>query len=207
MAWWEHNFLFDAGNPFFAQISWCGRYIDDLLFIAGVDVADIHTFQGFLNTHTLGLKFSVSFNRLTIPFLNVVLKVDGNRMPTANYRKPTAGNTILHAESCHPPHKIKNIPLGEMIRARRNCSNMQDFLEEYTNIANRLNSRKYPHWCLKRTLVHTQDRDRQTLLHNKQKQKCHHKSSVIFSTMYNVDYNQILISLKEISKHYYKIQS
>lgn len=41
MAWWESQYVFDPCNPFLSGFVWYGRYIDDLLFIWGSDVAAI----------------------------------------------------------------------------------------------------------------------------------------------------------------------
>lgn len=56
---------------------------------------------------------------------------------------------ILYSDSCHPCHVSHNIPFGEMVRARRNCSSVSDFLYESCQIQRRLSNRKYPDWILK----------------------------------------------------------
>lgn len=45
--------------------------------------------------------------------------INQDRIQTCLYRKPTAGNTLLHAKRFHPPHTITSLPYGEFLRIRR----------------------------------------------------------------------------------------
>lgn len=54
---------------------------------------------------------------------------------TNTYRKPAGGNTILHARSCYP--KNRGIPVGELVRSKRNWSKMDSF-EKRREIVTRL---------------------------------------------------------------------
>lgn len=69
MAWWEHCFLYTDNNPLLATTSWYGRYIDDLLFVAVIDVAAIQAFDTFLNDNPCNLQFTVNFDKNSVPFL------------------------------------------------------------------------------------------------------------------------------------------
>lgn len=98
----------------------------------------------------LGLKFTTTAELHSMPFLNLLLQVKESVVHMSSYCKSTAGNTILHAQLCHPIHTIQNIPAGKIIRAHRKCSDMTDFLVETRAILNRLSYCKYPPWLLKR---------------------------------------------------------
>lgn len=49
-------------------------------------------------------------------------------------RKKCAGNSVLLATSCHPAHTSRSVPLGECIRAKRNCSTEESFAQECDTI-------------------------------------------------------------------------
>lgn len=49
MGWWEHKYLFSDANPLFFSTSWYSRYIDDLLLVTYLAVADVTAVQQFNN--------------------------------------------------------------------------------------------------------------------------------------------------------------
>lgn len=67
--------------------------------------------------------------------------------PIANQQRQ---KSILMAQSCHPPHVLKNVPVGELIRLRRNSLNDVDFHRVKSETLQRLACRGYPAWTLKR---------------------------------------------------------
>lgn len=79
----------------------------------------------------LGLMFTANYRSSEINFLDLVLigKI-GETVKTHTYRKQTTGNPILHASSGHPQYVVNNIPSGEIVRARRHCSDKAFFEEE-----------------------------------------------------------------------------
>lgn len=103
-------------------------------------------------------------------FLDLNLSIDTDkRVKTNTFKKSNAGNTILHPNSHHPKHIIKNIPVGEMLRAKRNCSLEMEFDGEVVDITHRLRERQYPNWMLNRANNIVKARDRSSLLHNNKK--------------------------------------
>lgn len=61
---------------------------------------------------------------------HVTLSSGNGQIQTSLHRKPTSGNGILRAESCHPKYVVKNLPIGEYVRAKRTCSSMANYLDE-----------------------------------------------------------------------------
>lgn len=78
-----------------------------------------------------------------IHFLDITLFSRNGSIQTILYRKPTSGNGILRAESCHPKHVVRNLPIGEYVRAKRSCSSMVDYTKETEVIDCRLKQRVY----------------------------------------------------------------
>lgn len=102
VAWWEYKFLFSEQNPFMSTIFWYGRYIDDLLFIADSGMAAVPALNTFLDSNDMSLRFTVTCSPTQIAFLDMSLEGTCCGISSACYRKETSGNTILHAQSCHP---------------------------------------------------------------------------------------------------------
>lgn len=62
------------------------------------------------------------------------------------YRKELSANTILHAKSCHLYNTIKNLPLGEFLLSKHNCSYQEDFDEEQRKVCAGSRTHSYPEW-------------------------------------------------------------
>lgn len=118
-----------------------------------------------------------------------------------------ARNTILMANSCHPKHVTKNLPIGELIRVKRNCTLPEVFLEEQDNTFSRLRERAYPPWALDCARTKVRGIDRMTLLdssHKSSKNKSGrralrdtNKNPVTFSTIYSPQYRKITNIIKK----------
>lgn len=93
----------------------------------------------------------------------------GRISSTGLYRKPTAGNTILHASSSHPQSLIMSITYSQYLRLRRNCSADEEFWLESNSLRNRLLERGYSPTCLKKAFRGAHGHLRQDLLFSHKK--------------------------------------
>lgn len=59
-------------------------------------------------------------------YVEIFIKTDMT-LRTTLFRKATAGNTILRANSGHPTSLVKSIPYGQYLRLKYNCSSQEDF--------------------------------------------------------------------------------
>ena len=73
------------------------------------------------------IKYESNSSTESVNFLDVKVKLTGDRIQTSLYSKPTDAHLYLNAKSCHPAHVIKNIPKGQLIRIRRICSEDADY--------------------------------------------------------------------------------
>lgn len=92
-----------------------------------------------------------------ISFLDVQLGIY-NRIYTDLYRKPLSGNTLLMAQSGHPRHTIKGIPVGRIFNSQ------ESFEMEAQALYNQFLSRGYPRWMLDRACNIASSKDRLELL-------------------------------------------
>ncbi|KAJ1134315.1 hypothetical protein NDU88_000767, partial [Pleurodeles waltl] len=92
--------------------------------------AKLMEFCSFLNSNNLNVKFTYQYSAARIEFLDVELFICDDKIHSRLFRKATACNSILHAESAHPRHQVASIPYGEFLRARRNCSIDAEFVTQ-----------------------------------------------------------------------------
>ncbi|CAJ0939001.1 unnamed protein product [Ranitomeya imitator] len=166
VAVWEEKYIFNENNPFSNNIVFFGRYIDDLIIIWKGEDMLITDFIKYVNNTDFNLSFTFNTSKTSINYLDISLSVNENTnlVAVSPYRKSTDSNSILEAHSCHPKHVIKNIPVGEFIRLKRNCSSAAQFTQETESAVFRLKDRGYPNWMLHRAKSVTKDIDRKSLL-------------------------------------------
>ncbi|KAJ1103765.1 hypothetical protein NDU88_001186 [Pleurodeles waltl] len=150
MRWLEETWLWGPGAAcWHTYILYWGRYIDDCFMLWTGDETSLQEFCNYLNANEVNIEFTCKYSATHLEFLDVELYVEGDKIESRLYRKPTACNTLLHATSAHPRHQIEAIPLGEMIRARRNCSKAEEFGKQIRDMGQRFIARGYSE-----TLIH-----------------------------------------------------
>lgn len=120
------------------------RFIDDI-FIKwpfGKELLDI--FFNTLNSLNSSMKFEISTDATSMPFLDILLYKEGNRMKTDIYHKPTDSFNYLPFNSHHPRHVIRNIPYCLSRRIKTIVSDTQVQQKRLQELAMRLQSLHYP---------------------------------------------------------------
>lgn len=123
MAVWEANVL---KSRYKSNIKTWTRFIDYLFVVWEGDSSDLELFIQSLNNNNYNLSFTSIWRKHQVTFLHVEVFIKDHKICTRMYRKPTASNSILHANSGHPQHLKWSIPYGEMLRAKRNCLETYD---------------------------------------------------------------------------------
>ncbi|XP_063781355.1 SCO-spondin-like [Pseudophryne corroboree] len=152
------------GGDFGANLVLYGRYIDDLFIIWDGDLTSAQQFVSSLNSNHFNLKFTHSYHPRTINFLDVTLEAREGKIYTSNYYKEVATNSYLHYQSAHYPPWKRNIPKGQFLRLRRNCTDRKKYLEQAESMLEAFVSRGYPEPPLRRTMGEVADIDRDILL-------------------------------------------
>ena len=122
-----------------------GRYIVDifLLWLHGED--KLHEFITQLNNLYPTIKFTGSFSKYEIPFLDVNVLLIKGTLQTDLYVNPTDKHQYLLKSSCHPSNIKKSIPYSMALRLRRICST-DDFFNKRLNVnTTHLINRGYKH--------------------------------------------------------------
>lgn len=90
-------------------------YIEDVLVFWTGGIEQLHEFMTLLYQNTWNLKFTYTFNSEKKIFLDlIIIKDHESKINMTLFRKNTAGNTILCAESAHVPQFIASIPYGNI---------------------------------------------------------------------------------------------
>lgn len=126
-------------NPYSHDIYWYGRYIDDIIIVWASDMTARPHYVNYINNNLFGLRSTYMHYKVSMPLLDLYLMayVEAGVVHTNTYCNLTASNMILHARSCCPSHTIRGIPVGELVRSKRNCSTIEQFEEAKANTMTR----------------------------------------------------------------------
>ena len=119
------------------------RFIDDVFTIFVASEEEIKLFESWLNSLDPHLKFTSEYSEKGIPFLDTFCQIEGKKIITRPYNKPTDTKQYLHPTSCHPPHILKSIPYSQALRVKRICSKREDLDDELSNLSGFFKNRNY----------------------------------------------------------------
>lgn len=86
------------------------RFLDDCFITWPNNFGDIDRVKDILNALHPDIKFTLDSSPTELPFLDVLVKKQGNILTTDIYYKPTDSRRYLNFKSCHPSHTKRNIP-------------------------------------------------------------------------------------------------
>ena len=101
-----------------------GRYIDDCLGIASCSRIDLDCFINFVNDFYPALQFTWEISETSVSFLDILVSINGNKLSTSVFYKPTDSHSYLLFSSHHPKHTKTSIPYSQFLRL---CSEDEDF--------------------------------------------------------------------------------
>ena len=150
--------------------SWV-RYIDDIQFIWLHSPRSLTKFHTQMNTTHPTIKFTLESSPDEIPFLDDTrLKMEGNKLQTELYTKPTDTHSYLLPTSSHPPHTLKSIPYSQALRVRRICSTPETEEHYIDMLQSHLENRQYDPHKTKTQIDRAKQIPREDLLKYKSKQ-------------------------------------
>lgn len=113
----ENDFLKSDG-----LIPWLWyRYIDNFLFISTHVDDKLASFLNVLSNYHPYIRFIQGFNKEHIQFLDLNVKLLGNKLSTHLYIKSTDRHQYLHYTSSHPEHTKKSIVYSKSLGLSRKC--------------------------------------------------------------------------------------
>lgn len=182
---WERGIFCTDPVPYIERVHFWGRYIDDIIFVWQGSIDELTQFMNILNNNKLNIKLTYKTGRTNIDFLDLMLQVNDEGFVHSDLqRKPTATNSLLHAESSHPKHLIRNIPVGQFLRIRRICSTEEYFEKRATELQHRFSERGYNQYDIKRAYSRAKKTLRALLMKDKPLKQSS-DNQVRFITPYN----------------------
>ena len=145
------------------------RYIDDIFFIWTGDESELQEFQNHIDSFHPTIKFTFEQSVNQVPFLDVLVELDKNRIKTQLYSKPTDAHLYLLPTSSHPHHIFKSIPYSQTLRIRRVCSDEEVADTHLQHLKDQLITRGYPNDTVSEAIQRGKSVERSTLLQYKQK--------------------------------------
>jgi len=108
------------------------RFIDDIDIQWRHSHKDLQDFLEKANTFYKSITFTSEISNENHIYLDTVSPIEGSKLVTDMYLKPTDIHQCLLPTSCHPRNCCKNIPYGIALKRRRICSQGVDY-ERRTN--------------------------------------------------------------------------
>lgn len=158
---------------------------------------DALSFVNYINQNNMNLQFAHQHDYFSVHFLDITLsgstKLGIEILP---YTKSMDRNTLLLATSCHAPHTVNNLPVGEFIRTKRNCSSAEKYSHHEQQVVARLGERRYPKWAIDKAMYRIRDIPRDNLL-TKKVTSNPRKTTITFSATYSPQFSQITSIIKK----------
>ena len=140
------------------------RYIDDIFLLWEHGEEELIKFIDYLNAIHPTIKFTFSYSRTSIDFLDVRVSKDGTGLKTDLFIKPTDTHQYLHHKSCHPYHTKRGIPYGQALRYRRIISDDLQLGLESEKLVGYLIDRGFPENMVREQVNRAILQNRDTLL-------------------------------------------
>ncbi|KAJ1134806.1 hypothetical protein NDU88_001252 [Pleurodeles waltl] len=144
MFTFEQRHILAPEQPFFSNIILWRRYIDDILVVWRGEMDRAIEFTQWVNTLDTHLRFSSTISDKEVSFLDLRITLKDGLLNSSVYHKPTDRNSLLLYNSYHPKSLRDNLPFGQFLRIRRNCSDKNDFHTQANTLCHKLRERNYP---------------------------------------------------------------
>ena len=90
------------------------RYIDDIFMIWTEGKDSLKEFLQHCNRQNKHIQFTESEAGTTVPFLDVSVSLQNEKLQTDFYCKPTDKHQYIYYTSCHPKHTKNSLPYSPL---------------------------------------------------------------------------------------------
>lgn len=168
MAQWEEENVF-KNTP--GELAIYKRYIDDIFILWKGDRNQLVPFLENLNKNDRNTKLSWDISEKNILFLDLQIIQEEHKLMSKTHFKNVDRNSYLPLESCHHRNCLYNIPKGQLMRLRRNCTNKSDFLAQAENMGHRFIKKGYDNQFVKRKITEVAEMNRNEFIKDRKKQE------------------------------------
>ncbi|XP_063818789.1 uncharacterized protein LOC135056938 [Pseudophryne corroboree] len=135
-------------------------------------------------------------------FLDIALKIENESIVTSTFVKEVDQNRYLHYKSSHLQRWKDNIPKGQFLRIKRNCSSNEGAKEQMESMYGAFLTQGYPKYVLDKALKEVEGLNRDTLLDTtgSNVRKNLNKMKIDRTTRFVTKYNTSAYEIKKIIK-------
>lgn len=199
MSQWEEEVVFTDPPE---ELRLYKRYIDDIFIIWVGDRDLLTSFFLKLNNNIKNIVLTWQIEEQSISFLDLEISRINNQYTTKTFFKNVDRNSYLPLSSCHHSNWLFNIPKGQLMRLRRNCTLEEDFYMQARMIGERFTSKGYDQEFIKDKIVEVGQMQRKELLEDKTPMCQQDQVPLVFD--YNFQHKKIE---SIISRHWHILKS
>ncbi|KAJ1165123.1 hypothetical protein NDU88_005552 [Pleurodeles waltl] len=163
----ERLVVLNDDNPYRYKIKLWKRYIDDVLLIWTGNKEEALAFAVWLNGANPFLTFTMNIGENKLPFLDLLIYEHDGGLATEVYYKLTDCNNLLQYQSFHPQALRDNLPVGQFLQLRQNCSSVTDYRKHADKLTTKLHTKDYPPHLVSRARKRARNNNRDQLLHSR----------------------------------------
>ena len=197
MAEWEDRHIFHNQKQ---QLIFYRRFIDDIFLMWEGSEVDLRQFLTDLNANTNNIKLDYVISTSSVNFLDVRIEQQRGKLTTKVYFKTTDRNSYLSIRSGHHPAWIKNIPKGQFLRVRRNCTEYSDYVEQANTLKRRFVQKGYDESNLNDIIQEVAEVPREQCLKKREAAESNNQHQWGFLTGFHAQYKEIETIFR---KHWY----
>uniref|UniRef100_A0A8C5MP74 Reverse transcriptase domain-containing protein n=1 Tax=Leptobrachium leishanense TaxID=445787 RepID=A0A8C5MP74_9ANUR len=196
MAEWEEPLVQGGGE----NIILYRRYIDDILLIWGGGEQSLEEFIATMNRKDINIKLETQWSKEEVNFLDLTIYRKDNGIATKTFFKPVDCNNFIDKTSCHLDKWLEGVPKSQILRLRRNCTDINIFDEQTERLQEAFKEKGYDPDTLEETRKEIRKRDRTDLLKYKTRSDTQKPQLPIIYT-----YNQQNKAIRKIISKYWPI--
>lgn len=203
MGRWEQTTIFVNQPP--ELILW-RRYIDDCLFIWRGSEESLMEYMTSLNNNNLNIKLTFHHSKSSVDFLDITIYVENHELKTKTFFKASDRNGYIPTASNHHKNWLNNIPKGQFLRMRRNCTDHAQFEEQSRVLKQRFQEKGYASEQLDAAVEEVSKMERNKLIRpeNPKNEDQAKDFPISFLSTYNPQYR---ILEKSIRRHWHVLQA
>ena len=139
------------------------------------------------------IKFEAETSTTQINFLDVAVQIQGERVQTTLYTKPTDSHNEINCASCHSKSCTQGILYGQFLQLRRICNNDTDFTNHSRQLAFYFHKANYPLELIQQSFERTYLQDHKTFLvqEDTDNDKRSHENSLFILTTYHPTFHEV----------------
>lgn len=153
-----------------------------------------------LNQNNRNISLTWKIDDKQIQFLDLDISIDNNRLITKTHFKEVTRNSYLPITSCHHQPWLFNIPKGQLIRVRRNCTKESDYKIQADLVGKRFMDKGYDAEFINKQISSVQSLDRTTMIHTQKK-----TSLILEAPALILNFNVQHKDIEKIKKKYWYI--